>query len=267
MSEKHTTVITSDEPVKVMVDEAGGRWFRLFCSLVESGAWSRLSDSACRVYVVLAKHCGAQWIAWPSLPTLAQLSGKSRRQVRRAVLELESEGLIRRRVGGGRCSTLYQLFDVPQTPSLPFPVREKGAGSRVSPLGGHGRPRSRVTGDPRTRPIEQDSLNKQAVAAVSALVGLGVTEAAARGAVETFGADKVSAAVASARFRQGVRNRAGLCLALLRRGEVPAPPRSPAQEATALSEFRRREAEASKRAAEAFYGVRAGQGATGPLGA
>lgn len=263
--DKHTTMIVSDTPVSVVVPD-DARWFRVFVSLVESGAWSRLSDTACRVYVVLAKHCGPQWVAWPSLPTLSRLAGKSRAQVKRAMLELISEGLMRRRSGGGRQSTLYQLFDTPQSPSLPFPVREKTGGSCMSPQQGHGRARSRVMGEPRTRPIEQDSLNSKQAAAVEALGGLGVSSLVARAAVEKFGPDNVVSVVKGVKQRVGVRNPAGLCLALLERGEVPAVKKTASDEAAAMSEMRRRQQLADEKGAEAIRAKLFKGGSTGRSG-
>lgn len=263
MSDKHTTVITSDAPVAVMVDPPEGRWFRVFCSLVDSGAWARLSDAGKAVYVVLAKHCGPQWVAWPSGPTIAHLAGVSERQVWRATKELEGEGLISRRAGGGRKSTLYQLHDLPQTPSLPFPVREKSAVTPVSVQPCHPRHGSPVTPVRGTRPVEQDSLNSKQAAAAQKLTALGVAAAVARAAVEKFGPDSVVSAVAAVRGRHAVRNPPGLVLALLERGEVPAVKKSTNDELAAMSEMRRRQQLADERAAEAHRARLFGGGPAG----
>ena len=55
----HHTVITSDQPVNVVVGEqTDDRWFRVFCAFVDKGDWAELSPAAKAVYVVLAKYSG-----------------------------------------------------------------------------------------------------------------------------------------------------------------------------------------------------------------
>ena len=264
MSQKHTTVITSDEPVKVIV-QTEGRWFRLFASLVESGTWARMSDPACRVYVALAKHCDERWIAWPSLRTLSRLAGCSAASVKRALRELQAEGLLNRRRGGGRCSTVYELLDSAATPSLPFGVSDSSAGSGVSHQQAHGGAISRLTGEPRTKPVEQEPLNSSKAAAVGELVARGVEQPIAVQLVERFGVAAAKSAVRKAEAQGAkLRNRAGFIRAALEQGFA-----GEGRRAQTVDEFleasrrvRQREAEASQRAADAFYAGRLGQRST-----
>lgn len=108
----HRTVIESDQPIEVQV-KGDGRWFRLFAAVVESGAWHRLSPSAAKVLVVLAKFANDSWLAWPGITTIQGRAGVSRASVYRAVDELEAAGLLlrRRRSGGRGLVTVYQLLE------------------------------------------------------------------------------------------------------------------------------------------------------------
>lgn len=257
--EQHKAFIVSDEPINLVnvVDGGGGRWFRVLVSLVESGAWARMSDGACRVYVVLAKHCGREWIAWPSLATVRRLSGISKAQVCRAINELQDEGLLRRRRGGGRNSTVYQLLELGETPSLPFPVRDSLAVSRARQQRSHGRDSSGLMGETRTRPVEQDSTNSSAAAAK--LAEMGVENSC--DLVAEFGAAKCLAAVVAVKGKRAVKNPAGLVVSMLRRDVVPAVKREVTAED--LSAFQRAQREASDRAAENYYASRWAQRSSG----
>jgi hypothetical protein len=264
MSEKHTTIISSDEPVSVTV-RTDGRWFRVFHSLVESGVFARLSDSACRVMVVLAKHgSGDRWLVWPSMSTIIRLSGVGRRSAYRAISELEGEGVVRRRSGGGgRQSTLYEILDLPASPSLPFPpVREKLPVSRVTPHPCHGRHPTRVTGDTRIRTTEQEQLNNSNAAAVAELTGKGVDADVARDLVARFGVAASRAAVKKAQIQAGrLRNKAGFIRSAIENGyAAPSSAVSTDDEFLAIKASRQAEAKASERAAAAFYASRLGPG-------
>lgn len=276
MDEKHTTIISSDEPVTVSVDGSGGRWFRMFCHLVETGAWARMSDSACRVYVVLAKHASRDWIAWPSLATLADVAGCSTASVKRATNELQHEGLLQRFRGGGRRSTCYRLLDLPATPSLPFPVavqenvRYSSAGSPVSQQQAHQRASRRLTREPLTRPLNQTQTTSSDAAvgkAIEAMKKIGVSELVARTAVADYGADQVTAATKTAAGKKGVRNPAGLALSMLQRGEVPKAPRSAEDEIVALKASLETQRRASEAALAAYRASRDAGRPGGPLGA
>jgi hypothetical protein len=265
--EKHTTIITSDEPVRVEV-HTDGRWFRMFTSLVESGTWARMSDAACRVYVALAKHCDQRWMAWPSLRTLVRLSGVKERAVCYAVDELQREGLLQRRRGGGRMSTMYELLEVAATPTLPFPgaVRGLSALHRDAEQQCTGVQSSPAPGCRRTRPVNKTTETTAEIAAVVDLVKRGVEEGVALDLVRKFGVVAAKAAVKKAERQAGkLRNAGGFIRSALERG-FAGEAKQPAATASAdgLKRFARIQAEASQRAADAYYSSRSTSGSTSP---
>ena len=116
--QKHHTVITSDQPVNVVVgDQADDGWFRMFRAVVDQ-TWAKLPPAAAKVYVVLARFATPvnDWMAWPSVATIAKRAGLAERQVYRALAQLKGLGLIIIRQSGrgrpreGKRSTLYQLL-------------------------------------------------------------------------------------------------------------------------------------------------------------
>lgn len=111
----HRTLIVTDEPVQVSVTPGGGRWFKIWHSVIENGLWARLSGAAGKVYLVLGKHANGhpQLVCWPSVTTLQTLSGVSRASVFTALKELEAAGLIHERRAGknGTTTTTYQLVE------------------------------------------------------------------------------------------------------------------------------------------------------------
>jgi hypothetical protein len=262
---KHTTIISSDEPVRVEV-HTDGRWFRLFTALVESGTWARMSDSACRVYVALAKHCDQRWVAWPSLRTLVRLSGVKERAVCYALKELQSEGFLMRRRGGGRASTVYELLDLPATPSLPFPPAPVRDLSALHPVAPHLCTPMQSSSAPRctrTKPVNKTQTTTAVAAAVQELAGEGVELAVAVELVERFGVAAARSAVKRAKRALGLRNRGGFIRSALERGfagEAEAPSTELAAEA--LKRSARIQREASERAAAAFYASRSTQRST-----
>lgn len=153
--EVHTTLIQSDQPVSVHVAPPNdGRWFRLPSALVSTGLLARLTPSAVSVLLVLASHADSRGHCWPSVPRLGKLSGLSRAQVYRALVELESSALvIRRTTGGGKRSTTYELLQ-PAAPAPPQPV------SPVRPPPSHRCDPPRLTHETRTRSIELNQQNK-----------------------------------------------------------------------------------------------------------
>lgn len=83
-----------------------------------SGAWAELTGGAAKVYAVLALHAGPSGWAWPSLTTIAEMTGMHRQTIPKLARELEAAGLIERdRSRGGR-STRYQLVGHREVPSL-----------------------------------------------------------------------------------------------------------------------------------------------------
>lgn len=266
MTQRHTSIISTDEPAEITVHTGAGRWFRVLCSIVESGTWARLSGGAKAVYVVLAKHSDARWLSWPSLPTIAKLAGTHPRHAIRAVNELEAEGLLTRRRGGGRLSTLYELRDVAATPSLPFPnpdsVREKSAVTRARLQPSRRRDCSPDTGATGTRHIEQDSLNNSSQRAAGAaglqlaqLAAFGFSVSAAKSLLEAHGPELVAAALARAK-RQGQRltNPAGWIRRALESGFAQDKPKKTADdELAAMLRFKKLQQEASERALRDVY--------------
>src|SRR5262249_51219896 len=111
-----------------------------------------LSRNALRVLIVLASYADpVSGEAYPSLKTIAELSGLDRRDVRRAVDELTKGGLLtcQRRFdeAGDLTSTLYRVtiqVGVPapppggaDTPTVGVPAPSPGGGART-PLIDHG---------------------------------------------------------------------------------------------------------------------------------
>ncbi|MEN6368064.1 MAG: helix-turn-helix domain-containing protein [Thermoguttaceae bacterium] len=68
-------------------------WTRLDNTVIERLPEIGLTSFA--VYVVIAKHTNGDGIAWPSVPTIARLTGTSIRTVRRAITNLQATGLLR----------------------------------------------------------------------------------------------------------------------------------------------------------------------------
>jgi Helix-turn-helix domain len=141
---KQTHVVHSDQPVKLTIEPASSgsdpSWFRLFRSVVHSGAWARLTPSAAKVLVVLAecvndamrKESGV-WIAWPSIATIAARAGIERRAAQKAVGTLEEAGLVRRcrrrNSARGDYSNEYELIapDMPRASAKTQGVLQMGA--------------------------------------------------------------------------------------------------------------------------------------------
>jgi hypothetical protein len=126
------TLISKDEdPAR------GASWFRLFRDLVRGGTWAELGSAAKSVLVVLAESVNdqirkeqQQWLAWPSVPTIARLAGLAERNVYVGLKELESRRLITKLApGGGRRQTTYQLHCPKE--SCPSPL-SKTAGVTIS---------------------------------------------------------------------------------------------------------------------------------------
>lgn len=182
--DKHTTIISSDEPVKV---EIGGdnRWFRMFSSIIESGVWCRLSPSAAKVLVTLAKYADSTWVAWPGISTIQGASGVKRRAVYYAIDELEKAGVLLRRVrGGGATGSVYQLLPAVVPGDLfngggVSPVIRGGC-TGVHGGGARGCTKGVHTVAPelyqRTIPAEQQVKNSAAAEISEFLLGVGVGE-------------------------------------------------------------------------------------------
>ncbi len=87
------------------------RWIR-------ATAIHELPDHAFRLWVVLWTYADADGSrVWPSVDTLSEVSGRSRRATFRALKELVDAGVVEKRIGtqawqpNGRSSTRYHLHD------------------------------------------------------------------------------------------------------------------------------------------------------------
>lgn len=129
---KHRSIIAvehdADQEARVTVGPADDQsWFRLFRGLVRTFVWADLGPAAKSVLIVLAESVNdhlrrenGQWLAWPSVPTIAKRAGLAERNVYVALRELESKDLIRKIApGGGRRQTTYELR--PPKPAAPQP--------------------------------------------------------------------------------------------------------------------------------------------------
>ena len=156
---KHTTVITSDQPIHVIAGETGGHWFRIFRAIVDGGHWAKLSPSAAKILIVLARHVNDEmrsgrgdWLAWPSVSTLMRLAGTGRSMTFMAITELEQAGLLRRQIsGGGSSSNVYKLLE-------PVPVQSTGPVQRTGPHPSDGARAPRPMHRTRSREIEVERL-------------------------------------------------------------------------------------------------------------
>lgn len=72
------------------------------------------------VLVALARFANQEWLAWPSVPTLARLTRQAERTVQRHLRSLEERGCIatrpRNRDGGGWSSNVYELLGTESAP-------------------------------------------------------------------------------------------------------------------------------------------------------
>lgn len=77
-----------------------------------------ISGSAKAVYMYLLDRANSQGQCWPAIPTVARELSISRSTVKRALDELERQGLLRRearwRENGGRSSNLYVIIECAQ---------------------------------------------------------------------------------------------------------------------------------------------------------
>ena len=179
---KHTTVITSDVPIEVNVKN--DRWFKMFHAIVEYGYWTKLSLSASKVYVILAKFSDGDWCSWPSVSTIQGWAGISRRSVYRAIEELEKLGLLVLRVsGGGRKCNTYQLLPPLRPDNLFTRVESAKCLTRETPPVSPVRPHPSHQRDPnktyreRLIAVAEEKQEKPAAAEIeNYLISLGVGE-------------------------------------------------------------------------------------------
>jgi len=74
----------------VQVLEADTQWFHVFRSMIDSGELARLSGSALKVYLVIKSYANYRsGEAFPAESTVAEKSGLSLAQVKRAIKELQ----------------------------------------------------------------------------------------------------------------------------------------------------------------------------------
>ncbi len=77
------------------------------------------------VALVLANYANEKGLAWPSIESLAEKTGLSKRQLQRIVPQIEKAGLLRITTGGGRKRThRYQFTQIENSDNLSsFPQR------------------------------------------------------------------------------------------------------------------------------------------------
>jgi DNA-binding MarR family transcriptional regulator len=97
-----------------------------------------ISQRALRVLIAIAGHLDRTGWAWPSLTTIAEMTGIDRRHVLRAIAELETAGLIyrdRATDGGRGKSTRYRvIFDKQETGAKSAPVVSTNRGQNSPSL-------------------------------------------------------------------------------------------------------------------------------------
>ena len=129
--EAHVTLSPVDSPRDGLPDgKFGGGWFRLYRDLVRGGIWAQLGPAAKSVLIVLYEGVNdhirreqGQWLAWPSVPTIARLAGLAERNVYVALKELEARQLISKLApGGGRRQTTYELRPIPKGVPMSVPM-------------------------------------------------------------------------------------------------------------------------------------------------
>ncbi|MFP6557103.1 helix-turn-helix domain-containing protein [Paraburkholderia sp. B3] len=75
--------------------KADTHWFHFFRSMVDSGDLSRIAGSSLKVYLVIKAHVNYHTgVGFPSVVTIAEKSGVSVAQVKRAISELVGFGYI-----------------------------------------------------------------------------------------------------------------------------------------------------------------------------
>lgn len=113
----------------------GGHFTRI-ADIVIDVFFPQLSHPAQVVYVVLARYRNAQGICYPSLATLADDSGYTRKTVARAISQLEAYGLVEKRLrpssSGDYDTNEYRLLAVPTvTGSVGVPLPGGGSTHKV----------------------------------------------------------------------------------------------------------------------------------------
>ncbi len=189
---KHKTLIAvehdPEQSATVSVEPTGSeQWFRVFTTVVDSGAWGQLTGAAKGVLIVLARYVNdarrratGEMVAYPSVRTIASAAGITVRGAQKALRELEAAKLIRRGAQRDEGTNEYRMLvtrpdrsraaakesaphkcsaggrtPVHPTPELPFAPTPN---TRSSP------PRSPVrrAGEPafaRNRRLQSDDLN------------------------------------------------------------------------------------------------------------
>ncbi|HBR29104.1 MAG TPA: hypothetical protein DD789_06655 [Firmicutes bacterium] len=129
----------------------------------------RLKKDTRLLYVYLSKYAGVSKECWPSLNTLAKVSGISRRQVINCIQELEQYGYIVKQ--SGEISNKYILKHKPQSPkpddsapSAPAPSAQDAPGVV------HGMHQGGAHGAPKLESINYNQLNYRSSSQVPATV-------------------------------------------------------------------------------------------------
>lgn len=105
---------TTTETVKTN-DTDGIAFGKIPLAVIAAGALVGLSHSCMAVYLVIAAHVnGTSWRAWPTIETIVQQTGFTRRAVQLAINRLADRGLITIDRGGGKHkSNIYVVVTFP----------------------------------------------------------------------------------------------------------------------------------------------------------
>ena len=131
--------------------EMPGGWFKITNAMIDDGTMARLGNAALRVFLVLSRMANSEGMAWPSVATLVERTGCSRRDVFRAIRELEQAKLVTRRSGGGQRRTNWYRVNQTVPPMAPLPESNGATGGTrtVPPVAPHQDPKKNTQQQPK----------------------------------------------------------------------------------------------------------------------
>lgn len=97
-------------------------WFHMFRDMITSGDWAKLSASAAKVYPVIKCHSNhTSGKSFPTIETIAGLSGISESQVKRVLIELTELGYLTvNKVGRKNTYILREKINITNTDGTPL---------------------------------------------------------------------------------------------------------------------------------------------------